>query len=187
MPFLLHKINNGIFVQTFSFLQSYRYKSGNRGEEGHEPCYFNKLAHQESLVMRPVRDINDSLSVLCFTVTHFDTHWFLNFQVGRLHKCQSYASPQETRNLATLRRKKIWDTRHAQKAPSPRTTLHQVVRTTFYRSRSNDKRASLPVQRRTSTLRVPLHHGSIYDNKVGPLLNPKPRKIWRLMRKKKKI
>ena len=27
------------------------------------------------------------------------------------------------------------------------------------------------------SIRVPLHHGSIYDNKVGPLLNRKPRQL----------
>jgi hypothetical protein len=49
MPFYFTKETTVFFVQTFSFLRSWAYKPWNRGEEGLEPCYFNKLAYQESL------------------------------------------------------------------------------------------------------------------------------------------
>ena len=39
-----------------------------------QAMFFNKLAHQKSLVMSPARDINDCLSVLCSTAAHFATH-----------------------------------------------------------------------------------------------------------------
>ena len=48
--FYFTKETTVFFVQTFSFLRSCAYKPWNRGEEGLEPCYINKLAYQESLV-----------------------------------------------------------------------------------------------------------------------------------------
>ncbi len=48
--FYFTKETTVFFVQTFSFLPSCACKPWNRGEEELEPCYFNKLAYQKSLV-----------------------------------------------------------------------------------------------------------------------------------------
>ena len=70
MPFLFRKRNNDFFVQTLSFLPSCGDKPGNRGEEFSEPCYVNKLTHQESLVMSPARDTSTIASPCCASLLH---------------------------------------------------------------------------------------------------------------------
>ena len=127
--------------------------------------------------------INDCLSVLCFAAAHFATRRAFIFKAGRLHKCQSHASPQEARNLSTLRRKKIWTTFRREK-PFVLFLLRQVLRcfdvcrpTAVFRNIIDAHAAPSPLLFYRAN-RVPLHHGSIYDNTVE-FQHPQ---LWKLYR-----